>query len=581
MRKPKLKDAFPDLYAEIDFENPKNAGVDFESLTIGNANQVIWWVHTVAGEVHSFDTSVHHRVRSHKTSSRGCRYCYNRVPTPRRSIEATHPDVASDWDYENNGTLTPGNVSAGSEKLVWWVCPRGHREQTMVINRVHRQGCPKCRPHASLEELRLYTEAMRLGIAVDYRFVQEQNEIDVYFPALKVGIELDGWWHKDRRERDRQKDAYFSGEGITVFHLRDRRISGLGTAKELTFRRPLALDDVKALFTLIYEFTGTQAFARYCEEVSEFDESAFLSIVPEHTAPKPGSSLQDKYPQIAKLWASSHNGTLTPDGVGVGSRFRVYWNCLREDGTIRHVFRQQVKKMVAGAGCSICHSVTGNAYRSLAIDYPAIAGEWDWERNKDTGETPHSLLPGSNMKVWWKGVHDGHTHRWRSTIVARVRGIRGGTRGCPICENSLVTPDNCLSTTHPEIAKEWDYSRNETTPEQIIAGTPDVYYWLCPKCGSSYDKSVRKRTERNQHCPYCGPCIRRVNATNCLSTTHPLLAGDWDDPSESPDKVHAGMVRVVRLRCRTCGAGSKGSLEKLSKRQGCKGCGKRYDAGLG
>ena len=34
------------------------------------------------------------------------------------------PELAMEWDYEKNGVLTPENVSYGSNKKVWWICPK-------------------------------------------------------------------------------------------------------------------------------------------------------------------------------------------------------------------------------------------------------------------------------------------------------------------------------------------------------------------------------------------------------------------------------------------------------------------------
>ena len=58
----------------------------------------------------------------------------------------------------------------------------------------------------------------------------------------------------------------------------------------------------------------------------------------------------------------------------------------------------------------------------------------------------------SNVKVWWLGQCG---HEWQASTSHRYRG-----RGCPYCCNNAVLPGfNDLSTTNPNLAKEWDYSK--------------------------------------------------------------------------------------------------------------------------
>lgn len=584
-KNPLLSVAFPELYSEIDFSHPENRGIDFEALTTGNAVRKIWWKHTVNGDEHKFDTFVSHRVRSINTSTRGCRFCKNRVATRRNSIVTTHPAIANDWDYGKNPSLDPTTISAGSERTVWWRCPRGHEDFKSVANRVRSGGCTKCRPHTSLDEIRLLAEARSLKFEIIHRFILERNEIDVYFPSLRIGIELDGIHHQGKEKRDRYKEEYFERKGVQIFRLRDHRIALLRTHREVSYKKPLDLKDIKQLFALIYASTKIPQFNRYCETRDFMDQKEYLTALSSCSGPPATGSLAELYPDIAQLWGdTSLNGTLLPKHIGPGSRLDVFWKHLDENGNLLHHFPQKVKKMVAGAGCSLCNSKKGNAIRSLAIDYPELANEWDLEseHNQKLLLTPDTVRPKANIIVDWKAVHNGELHRWSALVASRVAAFEKGNNGCSICANLLVTDSNRLSTTHPEIAREWDYEANKSTgknPDRIVGGSPAIYFWICPKCGSSYPKEVRKRTERGQNCPYCSSTKRKVNKTNCLSTTHPILAQDWADESTTPDQVTSGSGKTFRFVCRDCGEESNRPLDKMSRRKRCNKCGKRYDAG--
>jgi hypothetical protein len=55
------------------------------------------------------------------------------------------PEIAAQWDYDQNGELLPENVSPGSDKKVWWVCSKGHKWVARIANRhLLGRGCPYC-----------------------------------------------------------------------------------------------------------------------------------------------------------------------------------------------------------------------------------------------------------------------------------------------------------------------------------------------------------------------------------------------------------------------------------------------------
>ena len=50
-------------------------------------------------------------------------------------------------------------------------------------------------------------------------------------------------------------------------------------------------------------------------------------------------------------------------------------------------------------------------------------------------------------------------------------------------------PDETLAKLFPEIAREWDYEKNDFVPEDIWAYSSQYAYFICPK-GHSYYKSI-------------------------------------------------------------------------------------------
>ena len=60
------------------------------------------------------------------------------------SMRETHPHLAEVFHPTKNGDLTPDNLTAGTDKRIWWICPTcDHEWKTSGSNR-QRHGCPYC-----------------------------------------------------------------------------------------------------------------------------------------------------------------------------------------------------------------------------------------------------------------------------------------------------------------------------------------------------------------------------------------------------------------------------------------------------
>ncbi len=66
------------------------------------------------------------------------------------SLAESNPELAAEWHPTKNGTLTPADVSPGSQKKVWWQCKKGHEWQAAVRSRSRGSGCPVCANRAVL-----------------------------------------------------------------------------------------------------------------------------------------------------------------------------------------------------------------------------------------------------------------------------------------------------------------------------------------------------------------------------------------------------------------------------------------------
>lgn len=119
--------------------------------------------------------------------------------------------------------------------------------------------------------------------------------------------------------------------------------------------------------------------------------------------------------------------------------------------------------------------------------------EWDYEANI---LLPSEVSRATNKKVSWKCMNG---HKWEANPNSRTRGNK-----CPYCTNrKILVGYNDLTTTHPEIAKEWNYELNEDLlPTEFTFGSAQKVYWT-GKCNHTWIASISHRTNRGDGCPIC------------------------------------------------------------------------------
>ena len=155
--------------------------------------------------------------------------------------------------------------------------------------------------------------------------------------------------------------------------------------------------------------------------------------------------------------------------------------------------------------------------QSLADRFPDIAELWHPTRNGAL--TPSQVMPASNTKTWWR-CRDGH--EWVATVAGRTS--RGS--GCPVhAGRQVVMGVNDLATRFPDIAAQWHPTRNEHTPDDIVAGSTTRVWWRCEQ-GHEWEVAVNNRTSRGSGCPVCAG-KKPLTEDTTLTAQLPELAAQW------------------------------------------------------
>jgi superfamily II DNA or RNA helicase len=116
----------------------KNGDLTPSKVTVGS-NKKIWWK-CPKGEDHEWEVPVCERKKY------GCGVCAGMVVVLSNCLATTDYDISAQWHPSKNGKLTAFDVTAGSNKKVWWKCPVGddHEWVALVSNRKKQRGCPIC-----------------------------------------------------------------------------------------------------------------------------------------------------------------------------------------------------------------------------------------------------------------------------------------------------------------------------------------------------------------------------------------------------------------------------------------------------
>ena len=161
---------------------------------------------------------------------------------------------------------------------------------------------------------------------------------------------------------------------------------------------------------------------------------------------------------------------------------------------------------------------------------------------------PHEVSRGSDTKIWWQcPKHDIHVYK--AAVKCRTGSGKKKPTGCPFCSGRFVCDTNSLASRAPHIAKDWDYSKNKHTPDNVTVKSNKKVWWQC-ESGHSWKATVCNRTSRNRGCPYCAN--QKVWEGNNLAYRYPHIAKEWDNTRNGclkPTEIMPGSKKRVWWCC--------------------------------
>jgi hypothetical protein len=283
-------------------------------------------------------------------------------------------------------------------------------------------------------------------------------------------------------------------------------------------------------------FLGKQRFGRLTKAVADrnYDLDHFTWTVA-------------SFPELVSQWDVKRNRSLKPSDITFCSTTKeVWWRCpVSNDHAWQSVPGKRLLYNHGNfriANCPFCSHHRSTPANSLAKKCPAIAKQWDIERNSPLG--PSDVAPMSHKKVWWKCAKG---HVWNEPVRHRT-----STEGkCPFCAGTRLSPDNSLAAKDPNLAAEWHSTRNgRLTPADLTNRSDRDVWWQCPAGPDHAWQASPAYRVQSPSCPYCSN--RRASRDNSLAQTYPAVAKQWHPTKNGklrPSEVVAGSRKKVWWKC--------------------------------
>jgi len=404
-----------------EFHPTKNGDSKPEDFTAGS-NKKIWW-QCPKDDEHDWIASI-----SHRGNGSACPFCSGNRVSKTNNLLVRHPKLAGEWHPTKNKDLKPEDFTAGSNKKVWWQCPKyeDHEWESNIGNRYRGSNCPFC----------------------DGKQASKSNNLLVIYP------EIASEWHPTKNGDLKPEDFTTGSSTLKIWW-------------------QCSKDDEHEWEANISRRTKGSA-CPFCSGYSVSKTNNLLAI----------------NPLLASEWHPTKNGDLKPEDFTAGSDKKIWWQCskIKEHQWENTITRRNIR----GGACPFCSNRRVDKTNNLLAKNPEIASEWHPTKNRDL--KPQDFTPGSNQKVWWQ-CGKREEHNWETTIHIRTRG-----HGCPFCTG--------IGTSEPEIRVlcelRYLFGSKETEWRRRIDGVEvDIFlskfnigieydgaYWHKEKLQSDKDKNI-------------------------------------------------------------------------------------------
>jgi len=489
-----------------------------------------------------------------------------------------------EWDFQKNGELTK-NISAGSNRKVWWKCNKGHEWQAVICKRANRTDCPYC---SNKKVLRGYNDLATIYPKLVNEWNYKKNS-DLSPCDVVSGSNKKVWWKCDKghewkaeiqKRTLRGQGCPYCAGNILIKGKNDLATVLPELAIEWNYEKN---HDAPCDY---FSVSGKKVWWK-CDKGHEW-EAKISNRANGRKCPycsnkkvlKGYNDLLTTSPDIIKEWNYEKNKGISPDSIVSGSNKKVWWKC--EKG---HEWEAVISDRFYGSRCPICNIESGTSFAEQAIYYYVKKVFKDAvNRYTDLGFELDIFIPAKMTGI----EYDGRYYHFASSKVKKdiskndkcrsnhIKLIRiqeqtneagldadyyferkkpyGDSPTIDECikfifeilgvkEKQCVIDSqsdrisimemyknelylNSLENKNPSLSKEWNYEKNGSLkPAMFSANSREKVWWRCGK-GHEWEATIDNRSKGNG-CPFCSG-NRVLVGFNDLATISPGLAKEWN-----------------------------------------------------
>ena len=555
--------------------HPTKNGNLTPSMVMGGSSRKTWWICSVG---HTYQQSI-----AQRTSRNGsCPYCLGqKVLVGFNDLASNFPKIAQEWHPTKNGNLKPTQISKGSNKKFWWRCTKcRHEWEARVADRTRDlTGCPACANKILIQGFNdLATKFPK--VAAEWHPIKNGNLTP---KDVKATSNKKVWWicdHKHEYEQAIQlRTTRSSGCPFCAGNKVWKGFNDLATTYPKIAKEWHPTKNGK--LTPWNVIAGSQKKVWWlCPEGHEYQQSLIKRTSRDYSCPicsghKALAGYNDfatKYPQQAREWHPTKNGTLKPSDVTFGSGKKVWWKC-----PIGHEYQASMHdRGTGGTNCPICGARKFTSFPEQAIFYyikqvfpdasnrykkifdtfmefdiyiPSVkvAVEYDganWHRTEAEHKRElkkYALCQKHHVtlirvkevsKQTWNNVADkvyylkkvkrtdfSQLENTISLILNDIKAI-GGRSNFSVninvlkdknkIQEYLTTIENSLEKERPDVAAKWNYDKNgNLKPNMFSVSSNEKIWWKCPDCGHEWESSINSMTREGRYgCAICAKSHR-------------------------------------------------------------------------
>ena len=510
-------------------------------------------------------------------------------------------ELMKQWDYEKNKDFDLDILTLGSNKKVWWKCPKGHEWQAVIYSRKNN-GCPICAKQI-VQKGYNDLETVNPLLSTEWNYNKNGN---LKPDMVTSGTSKKVWWKCPKghewvasiKHRNNGSGCPICSNKQVLKGYNDLATTNPSLTKEWNYEKngDLKPDMVTAGSAKKVWWKCIKGH-EWQKDICSRNNGYGCPICSGKQFLKGYNDLATTNPTLTKEWNYEKNGDLKPDMVTAGSNKKVWWKCSQG-----HEWKTTIISRKNGSGCPFCakelqtsfpeqaiyyymkkifpDAINGDRHLGIELDIyiPSIefAIEYDgifWHKDKKRDEKKNNICKDNKIVLF--RVRENKNCEWSENKYLKIEYCTGSDSSIEKSIKSIVSflgkeinvdlkkdradiymsfinsqREQSLLMVNPKLEKEWNNEKNGSLkPDMVTANSNKKVWWKCIN-GHEWQASVSSRNN-GTGCPFCSG-QQVLKGYNDLATKNPTLVAEWNyekNDKLKPDMVTSESNRKVWWKC--------------------------------